>query len=173
METIWTVHYTNNKDWRLHQVRIRNRDHLKPDGGIWACPVDASFGWREWCKEKGHTDQWGKPFPIYLEVCMERAIVVERREDLEKLVWVPMFGDASYLSWLKRPDWVEMKRLGVDVVYVTEKGEQATRFGRFSERGTLPGQDLYGWDCDSILILRERAVLQVRKTRPKGGKHDH
>ena len=42
------IHYGNSK---LHEISpIRNEHHFtKPHGGLWASPIDAQFGWKDWC----------------------------------------------------------------------------------------------------------------------------
>ena len=159
---VWTVHYTNEKDWGLRPIRLRARPGMmKPRGGIWASPLGCDFGWREWCKE-GRL-RFLKPYRVYLEVTLERALLVNQVEDLDKLLWTPLLPGVTTIS--QRPDWGAMKRRGIDVVYVTEAGERATRFSAFRDR--YSGRGLYGWDCESLLILRERAVVRWRKRRPQ------
>ena len=45
------IHYGSKK---LHKIKpIKNQPYFpKPEGGLWASPVDAPFGWKEWCERE-------------------------------------------------------------------------------------------------------------------------
>ena len=57
------------------------------------------------------------------------------------------------MEWGKLyPDFEKMVKMGYDAIYLTDKGQMETRF-------TMP--DLYGWDCECVLVMNPDCVTQV------------
>ena len=158
---LWTIHFTKKLPWNLRPIKIENLWN-KPLNGLWVSPLDAVEGWEAWCRNE-HYDGLG--YRVYLLVDMERALVVNSAQDLEKLSWTQEFPDGSKMP-MEVPDFQSMKIKGVDVIHLTSMGQWGTRFSGMIH-GPLFGHNLYGWDCDCLLIMHERAVKAVRKRRPK------
>lgn len=117
--------------------------------GLWASPVDASFGWREWCiREEYMTDRLRRSFEFWLS-SDARIYSIDCPDDAAAL---PMRED-SFGSFISRSIFnfdFEAIRKRWDVIYLTYEGFQSTHFSQ-------PG--LYGWDCESVLVLNAGVIM--------------
>lgn len=111
----------------------------KPSGGLWASPVNSDYGWKEW----SDAEQWGDTSCHFLLGFSGNALVIDSLADLDQFIWEPT------------PYWHKPCFKNVlaeyDAIYLTQKGEQETRF-------SLP-KSLYGWDCESVLILNKDSII--------------
>jgi len=112
---------------------VKNRKHTKPCGGLWASPVDCTYGWREWCE----SENWGDMSSRFETEYTGRTLVIDSADDLAKVMWINC-------HYKKYPDYEGMLKLGIDAIYLTERGERETRY-------TEPG--LYGYDCECVVVL--------------------
>ena len=64
-----------------------------------------------------------------------------------KLLWREVHGLFQAI------DFEAMVQRGIEGIYLTEKGQIDTRW-------TSP-RSLYGWDCETILILNENCIKSV------------
>jgi hypothetical protein len=127
---------------------IKNRMHVKPEGGLWASPVGAEYGWREWCEAENYGDL-SCSFTFEFE---GNVFVIDSLEDAARLPWVSIEIEGLPNIpgfYLKYPDFEKMIELGYDAIYMTDSGQAATRFGNPS---------LYGWDCECVLIMNPKGV---------------
>ena len=132
------IHYTADTAWQLLPITVANGSHTKPWGALWTSPAGSSHSWAEWCQDNGH--RLNKlAVVVTLDVSLERALVIDSQADLLKMDW-RQDGRYSY------PDWESMANRGVDVVHLTANGLNATRY------------ELYGWDCESVVVLNSQAV---------------
>ena len=130
------IHYTDTPltDWEPLAIAMGNTQHSKPLGGLWASPVDSVYGWADWCLSQDfRLERLAVGVP--LEVSLNRAIVINSRDDLGKLDWIGEY-----------PNWESMVGRGIDVIYMTSEGLLATK------------DSLYGWDCESMVIMNLRAL---------------
>ena len=118
---------------------IKNREHTKPEGGLWASPVGCSYGWQQWCE----SENWGDLTNSFETIYEGRTLVIDSLRDLSNVVW----QEGS--SYRDCPDYEAMLRLGIDAIHLTERGEQETRFSH-------PG--LYGYDCECVLVMNQECV---------------
>lgn len=157
-------HYTQLKDFFLFPIEIKNSDELywcKPHGGLWCSPVGCSFGWED-CSAG---EQFIQEEMTKIELKLEgEFIIIDTYEDLNKLPWNRI---KNYMSLnIEFIDFEKIVKDGVDAIYLTEKGEGQTRL---PYRLDLPGlvgrnfRNLYGWDCESVLILNERCIKDWKK----------
>lgn len=124
----------------------------KPKGGIWASPVDSKWGWKDWCIEEQFRDcEESNSFRFTLsEDC--KLFVIDSFDDLMKMPFIKMGPRLNLLI----PDFEKfMIADGIDAIHLTEKGLWKTRL-------TTPG--LYGWDCESVLIMNHE-VIQLNKVK--------
>lgn len=144
------IHYgdtTFNKEWFK---RPTNRVCFnKPTGGMWCSPVDAEWGWKEWCESE---DFYVENLKIWFTFTLEsnKILIIDSPEDLNKFIWT---YSEKYGKDNPYPDFVAMSKIW-DAIFLTDSGIGSTRF-------STP-YDLYGWDCESILILNPDCVKNVR-----------
>lgn len=124
----------------------------KPHGGLWASPVDAAFGWREWNEREGLiTCSEDRCFRFSLS---EDATVYHMycEEDVEALPLRP----ESKVPYILRPDFEKILEMGYDAIEYHLSQEIVPKdecLGLYFV--------LYGWDCDSILVLNPSVIIPI------------
>lgn len=148
------IHYGHSSFDRNLFVPIRNREmFVKPFGGLWASSVDAKWGWYDWCRaENFNLNRLSESFKFTLSDDA-RVIHIRSVADLKNLPnqELPEWFDGSL--W-KNIDFEKLLADGVDAVELHLSEEVLTDHS-FGEG--LYWQ-LYGWDCDSILIMNPDVV---------------
>lgn len=135
---------------------------VKPDGGLWGSPVDATYGWAEWCKETGYEIE--KLETSFLFTLAEGAnlLRVSSIEDLTELpkqqmnLYFPqevcdMLYELESLTTRAFLDFEALLASGVDAVQVDTRGAA----------GYEVRHALNGWDCDSILVLNKDVIIPI------------
>ena len=124
---------------------IKNRDFVKPFGGLWASPVDSKYGWREWCKDNEFGD-----LKTHFEFDFEGEVLkINDEYDMMDMPWRRFDSNVVGCS-LFLPDFEAMAAAGVDAIWLTEDGERATRF-------TEP-KNLYGWDAETVYTINPSCI---------------
>lgn len=160
-------HYSKELEFKLHKIEIKN-DFMwcKPKGGLWASPVESIYGWDTWCKNEafGDIDELTK-VEMTIDVDelenKKNLIVINKEGDLNKLIWisVPEIREFAVKTGFKVPfgmeyvDFERIKENGIDAIWLTREGQWKTRL-------THP-RNLYGWDCECVLILNEECIKYV------------
>ena len=116
---------------------VKNRG-VKPEGGLWASPLDSECGWRDWCI----SEDFNLPFPQdrFTFSVIGRVFTVDSVMDAVKLPWIHELG----YGCLGIINFEMLIEIGFGAVWLTARGQEATRFSSPS---------LYGWDCESVLVL--------------------
>lgn len=144
------IHYGHTefrgKDFR----QIKNEAHWnKPRiTGLWASPVDSEYGWKDWCEdEKFGVCRVANSFTFQLSE-NAKVYVIDSVDDLinvpHKITYSPEF--------LLRTQFIDFEKMSIDydAIYLTWNGQCETRFSK--------PMDLYGWDCECILIMNPDVV---------------
>lgn len=118
---------------------IKNKFHIKPKGGLWASPVGCQYGWKEWCE----SNDFGDISSHFETVYTGRTLVIDSLRDMNKIIWQP----EKYT--LRFPDYEAMLRNGIDAIYLTERGEEETRYDI---------NNLYGYDCECVLVMNPKCI---------------
>lgn len=144
------------KVWRHYgddsydEAKFKPAEHevfIKPKGGLWVSPVDSSWGWIDWCEAEDYGHSKASPYFDIMVRPETRMIVIDSLADAaSKLPWVRADGFMRF-RW---PDWRAVIMDGWDMIVLTERGQEETRFGEPS---------LYGWDCESAVILNPEIIL--------------
>lgn len=123
---------------------IVNRPFVKPHGGLWASPKVCEWGWKDWCIAESYSD-----LRTYFEFIFTGYIVtINSLADAKLLPRQPHESHES-ASW-GWPDFEELVRNNVGAIYLTQMGEQETRFSE---------PNLYGWDCECVLVLDQNGIV--------------
>lgn len=141
---------TYGKIWdraRFSPVRNSNSCLNKPTGGLWASPVGAKYGWKEWCKEQEFetaTLLWWFEFTL-----VGRVLTIDTVEDLMALPWVPLPYQSSF-------EIIDFESLAseYDAIHLTSQGEMSTKWDL--------NRSLRGWDCESVLVMNPNSVTNVK-----------
>jgi hypothetical protein len=142
------------------EVKFKPAEHRawnKPTGGLWVSPRDSEHSWAQWCMaEQFNIERLEAYFDLTIHPD-SRTFVIDSCEDAKGLPWHPMPGmDEGNFRFLQ-PDWKAIIMDGWDMIILTAKGEVETRFGEPS---------LYGWDCESGVILNPQIILPCQRGKP-------
>jgi hypothetical protein len=139
------IHYGHTSFDRDKFDKPRNRRvFTKPEGGFWASPVDAKFGWKQWCEEENFRDcRKDNSFTFTLSETA-KVITIRTVEEAKELPRVK--DEFSPDSWIT-PDFEKLVADGWDAVELVLSSDW--RLYNF----------LYGWDCDSIVILNPDVMI--------------
>ena len=143
------IHYGSANFNPRYFTQITNRDHWnKPYGGLWASRVDAKYGWRNWCEsEEFRLEDLNTHFR-FLITPAAKVIHLYTSKDLDRL---PHRNDCSDL-WGFYPDFEQMVKDGWDAIELHLLNPNNNRI----DDGLY--WQLYGWDCDSILIIKQKII---------------
>lgn len=124
---------------------VRNEEPLcKPHGGLWASSVNAPYGWKDWCEDNGYfVSNMNESFEFKLRFDAE-VYHIHSVEDVRKM---PKIAGSGATSWYQH-DFEKMLADGIDAIEL-----------HLSDDPDLY-MELYGWDCDSILIMNP-SVMEV------------
>lgn len=147
------IHYGSARFCKTHfnPIEMQLSFPIKPKGGLWTSPVDSEYGWFEWSIDNEfHEDSLEEWFRLAYS---GKTVVISCAADLDELPLALVPGSISPLPRILFEQLVEQ---GVDAIWLTTNGEQETRF---RER---PHQvNLYGWDCETVLVMNPRTVRQT------------
>ena len=145
------IHYGANKFNRGLFQPVENGNWIKPkSGGLWVSPIDSQFGWKEWCLNADfNIDKLAYNFTVKIKNDANGLIINSLLDLKEVIQRLNMQTDAGYgfvcLDF-------ELLSKHFNYIYLTEKGQIETRYSNPS---------LYGWDCESILIMNPDCIYDV------------
>lgn len=126
---------------------IKNRwRFVKPEGGLWGSPVNAEYGWKDWCKDEGFREcDPSNAFTFRLKPGA-KVLTIDSVEIFDTLPRQERNWD--YGVWDEVLDFEKLAR-DYDAVEVLISADRGLYW------------KLYGWDCDSILVFRPDAVVET------------
>lgn len=143
------IHYGASEFERDKFETIKNIPYFcKPSGGLWASPVDSEWGWHDWASSEGfNTDRLNEYFEF--EIAGDVAVIDSWQDARKLLLW--SFEDVGcHGACLKS---IDFECNCYDAILLTVQGERETRFhDRYS---------LYGWDCESVLVLNPEVIVPL------------
>ena len=148
------IHYGSKRFNPKKFEPIINFRFTKPSGGFWASPVRADFGWKDWCcREDFYVGRLAQSFTFTLSDDAR----VYRIRDYGDLRGIPMLNEWGFGDVLDDPtnpyprmifpDFEKMKEIGIDAIFVEISGDHRLYWA------------LYGWDCDSIVIMNPDIIV--------------
>lgn len=114
----------------------------KPMGGLWASRIDAAYGWKEWCNSSDFRDCTEENSFTFSLSNNARVLYINSVNDLEDLP--ELHNEFGICSW-KLLDFEELAKT-YDAIEVNISSDPELYFA------------LYGWDCDSILIMNPNII---------------
>lgn len=128
-------------------VHIKNRAFSnKPTGGFWASAENAVYGWRDWCRDYNFNNGGSETCRFRLKENCSIFVI----DSVKKALTMPDRGDAPGEHMLRctypvLPDFekISTKYDAIDFRISEDTGLYKT---------------LYGWDCDSILVLNPDVI---------------
>lgn len=133
---------------------IKNREcFTKPTGGLWASRKSATFGWRDWCHREDYDFcELEKSFEFTLKDT-SRVISISNLEHLHNLP-----KKETLWGWTYNIDFEECLYLGIDAIELCWYGSEYKDVARDDLHF-----DLYGWDCESIVVLNPNIVIPLKR----------
>lgn len=125
---------------------------------MWGTPKSAQYGRKDWCEDQDfHTGKLESHFQFTL-VPHASVLQINNKGDLSELPKIePLILNEKELPAISMPwvllDFEKLLADGVDAIQVNMSNDTATSF---SERLY---QALYGWDCDSILVMNKNVLV--------------
>ena len=114
----------------------------KPDGGLWASRIDSRYGWKEWCEDNEfHLDWLEHSFTFTLK---DNANVIQIETPVDIVCKLPLC-EGSEIRFSKNIDFEDCIKRGIDAIEIIDIDKVY--------------YDLYGWDCDCILILNPDIIV--------------
>lgn len=149
------VHYGDSAFTRDKFKSIENDDFSnKPNGGLWASSCKAKNSWSAWCVEnnfnRARLDEC-----FYFNIAdTARILSIESLEDCKKLTLRPVgYMHEEYMNpKYEVIDYIDCIKRGIDAIEY--KYDIASQSEDFEEIDSI----MWGWDCDSILILNPDIV---------------
>jgi hypothetical protein len=130
---------------------ISNRGWIKPNGGLWTSPINSEWGWMDWCEsEEFNTEMLARHVRLKFT---GNTLTIDTVEDLELLPWIGIWDQ----DILKGIDFEFLcYSSGVQAIHLTVRGQEETRFSH--------PRSLYGWDCESVLVMDPACLTVVELT---------
>lgn len=124
----------------------------KPEGGLWASPVEAKFGWKQW-NESSRFQKCSDDcaFRFHLN---QNAIVIHIKS-IDDLKVLAQKGHAYKTNGRFFFEFKKMMKRGVDAIELHLSDDQPCTF-----EDSLYWA-LYGWDCDSIIVLNPAVIIPI------------
>ena len=145
------IHY-GSKEFKPDRFeKIKNLEYgSKPRGGLWASPVDAAYGWKDWNETEQLKECSTDNSFTFTLTDTARVLVLD---SVEKLFEIGKYLPDAYKerfsaeteAWMYVFDWEELSARYDAVEYCLSRCHSLY----FA---------LYGWDCDSILILNPQII---------------
>lgn len=138
------IHYGHTSFNKDLFTKITNEVPMsKPKGGLWASDINAKYGWKDWCKSENFAEcNKENSFTLTLSDSAN-VLYIKSVKDLENLPKAQnKFG---FTSWIV----LDFEKLAesYDAIEVNISSDYNLYY------------KLYGWDCDSILIMNPAVVI--------------
>ncbi|MHA1757370.1 MAG: hypothetical protein ACTSVV_11410 [Promethearchaeota archaeon] len=140
------VHYgsTEFNIYQFDPVKNREDGWYKPIGGLWASPLNSEFGWKDWCKAEMSKRECNPYNAFYFKLKENAKVyIIDSFKDAMNCILMKGINNKLHI------DYEAMSRK-YDAIFLTVKGEKETRFSK--------PLSLYGWDCESILIMNPDCI---------------
>ncbi len=147
------VHYGSSEYRRELFMEVKNESWVKPKGGLWTSPIKSNWGWKDWClAENFRICDESNSFRLRFKD-KSKILVIDSLEDLEDL---PKFKTVYSKRFSKEYPDFEVLTKECDAIWLTERGQRETHLSH--------PLSLYGWDCESVLILNPDCCYEVTST---------
>ena len=152
------IHY-GHKYFDINLFNKIKNVHLwtKPSGGLWASPVDAEWGWKDYCDSEQFRDCNKDNCFKFTLTKNARVFHIYNVKDLGKLP----------KQYLRPEDYTSIiDKYILDFECISNSGDYDAIELHLSEETDIPDGHLqglyyalYGWDCDSILIMNPDIIV--------------
>jgi len=146
------IHY-GHKAFSLNDfIDVSNEEYRnKPKGGLWASPIDSKYGWKQWCEDEQFRECNDENSFIFELKPEAKIYQINCKEDILKLQKIEYAMMRSNIY----PDFEQIKESGIDAIQFNLSNDNE---GTFDDSMYFA---LYGWDCDSLLVLNKHIIKTV------------
>mgnify|MGYP001623704021 CR=1 FL=1 len=142
------IHYGHKHFDPNSFVEIKNTMWNKPAGGLWASDINAKYGWKSWCEDENFCECNKENSFCFKLKEKSRILTINSHNDLFQL---PLeSGVHEYINRLCLCIDFEKLAREYDAIELLLSEDRRLYY------------DLYGWDCDSILILNKDCIEEIR-----------
>ena len=152
------IHYGSDHFDKNKFIPIKNCyfPSVKPEkhSGMWGSPISSKNGWKNWCELNGFdVERLDKSFTFNLKED-SKVLYVRNDNELQDLKLLHCFDRLNlYINYGLRDQYcMDFERLLTVHRYDAMEVHVTTNNIYFG---------LYGWDCDSILILNPDCVVET------------
>ena len=135
----------------------------KPKGGLWSSPEKSEWGWIDWCEsEEFRLDKVRASSFRFKLRAKSKVYKIDSIIDLLRVPYTKRkYEGLSYMSFMAMEKIIDFEKMAAeyDAIWLTVQGESQTRWPmdyRFSDNFNL-----YGWDCETLLVLRPECIEVV------------
>lgn len=143
------IHYGSLSFDKKKFKKVKNSGWIKPiEGGLWTSPIDSNWGWSDWCKAEDFR-KCDKDIYFIIELNKNSNILeIDSLQDLKEIL------KENYTFDLIQRKVLNFEKLAekYDAIWLTERGQINTKFST---------PNLYGWDCESILIMNSNCFKEI------------
>lgn len=140
--------------------KIINREFIsKPKGGFWASPIDAKYGWKEWCSNE--EPEWIKDIHSYKLMLKDDASILYFRSFNELCDAIQEYPELFFDTMAKREYLMHYKSPCPPTVYINFEKALESGIDAIEIMIDELYYPLYGWDCDSILIMNPDVIVPL------------
>ena len=138
------IHYGDTKFRKDKFEEIKNCSFVKPTGGLWACRLGQKYSWRKW-NETSNLKRCDKANSFTFSLVKgTKVLVINSSEELASCKYIKNLEHGIVTL-----DFERIKADGIGAIEVNISADPNLYW------------DLYGWDCDSVLILNPDCVKEV------------
>ncbi len=129
---------------------IRNENYRnKPVGGLWTSPVDSKMSWFDWCEEADFSTG-DNSLSFEIDISGSKILQIDSIDDFDeyKIYTHDEIGQVDNGS-------IDFEKIAekYDCLFVTEKALKESIF-------TFTEINLYGWDCETVVIMNKELILK-------------
>lgn len=149
------IHYGSDHFDRNKFMPITNKSYpwAKPHGGMWSSPVDSNDTWEDWCQGNGvGLDKLDEQFRFIL-ADSSRVLRINSNKDLDNL-YSQGYNRSNFDQY---PCLVDDDQYYLDFEKILANGYDAIQVTITNETYW----SLYGWDCDTLLVLNPDCVIEI------------
>lgn len=138
------IHYGHKTFDKTHFYPIKNiKGFTKPAGGLWASKINAPYGWKAWYDNNNYGECIEDNSFKFTFSANARILRINNCKELENLPKVDSIFNLS--SWI----FLDFEKLALyyDAIEINISSDSNLYC-------------LYGWDCDSLLIMNPD-IIQI------------
>lgn len=166
LTNVWFVSYgLGEYDPNRFDIIKNCKYNIKPVGGLWTSPKDSEYGWKYFCESENFCKTGGFDNGFEFQLKTDSNIyIIDSFYDLIKVPY--KLKDPLYSGMRFNQNFIDYEEMAkeYDAIWLTAEGQWETRLPDMEGLYDFDGHsiNLYGWDCESLLILRKECIINVR-----------